>query len=832
MRITPARLGWRSVRHRPGSFVGATVALFICTALIAALAFIHYSGTRQEPTVERFAGVPVVVVPDVQGGHGVSSEAAEEVADLPEVAGTVGEMSFPAAVVIGEETVRVPGTEHSFGHGWGSAPLTPFTVVEGDPPAAGEVVLDRATAEAAELGVGDKAEVLVLGLVREYRVSGVAETGADWRYQSALFFPDDHAAELSGRMDGHTDALGVFPSRGVDAQRVRAAVAEAVPGSHVVLAGVDRGRAEGNVDPEHDRSVAAGLRDLMLLVAVVGTGVVAGAVGLAVRSRWREVAVLRAVAADPGQVRRMIAGETAVISAVALLVGLPVGTVLAGWLLNGPFGRDRGISEAFQLHHPPEAVLLTTAVVVVSAQAAGVIATRSALRIRPSDAFAEAVTEGRPPGRLRVVVGCALLLGTACGAFVLAGVPIVGGRGDLLTLVLVVSAFMGAGLVGPGVLGATATALRRAGRGFWPWRPGLAVANTAFLVRRFAGAAGALLLGVTLVGVFLGAQSYQDRLAGERATALFSSDLLVRSGDRNLYDARAREAVETIPGVSGTLASHAVRGSLSVGEEATEEASVLVLEGDTSVVDLGVVVGDVPSGGGVAVNRYVAEAHGVSVGDTVGVTGAGGPEPMRVTGLFGGGFLDTVLAVDTGGAELLGLAPGRYDEIHLVVDPGAPPDEVRAGVMAALPMSGVYDRAGSERLAVAQWAEQNSFGTSVVLLVGALLGLGVVNTLTVTQLDRGGEFSAVRLLGMGRLRIHAMVAAEISLTVLVLFTAAVLVVLCVAGALALGHGDAGLFREFFPARPLLGLGGVVLVLSMSGALLAVHSVLRNEERQD
>ncbi|GAB3712388.1 hypothetical protein [Nocardiopsis oceani] len=64
MLATPVWLGWRSVRHRPGTVLGATIVLTIAATLVSAFAFIYYSADQQVATVERYAAAPVVVASD------------------------------------------------------------------------------------------------------------------------------------------------------------------------------------------------------------------------------------------------------------------------------------------------------------------------------------------------------------------------------------------------------------------------------------------------------------------------------------------------------------------------------------------------------------------------------------------------------------------------------------------------------------------------------------------------------------------------------------------------------------------------------------------------
>ncbi|WP_435111015.1 ABC transporter permease [Nocardiopsis synnemataformans] len=833
MRVIPAWLGWRSVRHRPGSFLGAAVVLTIATALVSGLAFVYFSAERQVPTVERFDGIPLVAVPERPGGLGVPLETAERIADLPETAEVVPEVTFPASVVgPGTGALRVQGTEHSFGHGWGSASLTPFAMAEGWEPGPGDVVVDRRLAEAAALEVGQSVDLLVFGQVKEYRVSGIAETEVAWRYQSALFFEDAHAAELRGHGDAHADALGIRPADGVPVAEAREAVAELLPAPHTALSGAERGLAEGNIDPRADRATALSMNTFLLAVAVVATGVVAGAIGLSVRSRGREVAVLRAVAATPGQIRLMVAGEAAVLSLVALFVGLPLGGLLAEWLASGGLGLETGLSAAFQVHRPVTAVLSSAAMVLVSAQFAALLASRYALRVRPSDAFADAVTEGTRPSRWRTGGGAALLAAVFAGCLALPRVGPEGTPGEALAFALSLAAVIGAGMVAPGALGAASAGARALVRRLRPGSAGLATANVAFHHRRFAGAVSAFLMGTTMVGAFLGGQTYLNWLAGERAVAHFSSDLAVVAGDGDVFDTRALEEVRGTPGVLAATASYEVPVTLTARGSEPEDETVTVLDGDAAeVVDLGITEGGLDPGDGdaVAVLTYVAEAHGVGVGDRLTVIGPGGERELLVTGTYEGGYLNRSLAVGRTAAEHLGVAPGRYGEVHLTVDPSAGIGAVRD----AVPLEGaVRDRDGIRASAVEEWAELNSPMTSMVVMVGSFLALGAANAVSITQFDRGREFAGMRVLGFGWPRVHGVVACEVVLTVGLLFVLAASVTFGVTASLGWGHGGPETLLAAFPGGRLLVLGAGTLVLSVAGAQLVVRAVSRNEDRDE
>lgn len=875
MRVTPVWLGWRSVRHRPGSVLGVVLVLAVTVALVSAYAFVYHSADRQIPIVERFAGVPLVVAAEHPEGH-VPPELVEELAGLAEVDRVVPELSFPAAPLDADgSAVRAPDAVIGFGHGWGSAPLTPFTLVEGAEPEDGEVVVDRDLAEAGGYSVGREVEVLSLGVVREYRVSGVAQAaGGEVGHQGSLFFTDEHARELAGEPPA---VLGVFPAGGDEPS---AAVEEVLAGTGLaVLTGDDRGLAEGAVDVEQARILGANAINGVVMVLVLGTGVAAGAMGLAVRGRGREIAVLRATGATPRQIRLMVAGEAGALSLAALLVGVPVGAVLAGVLAPTP---------AYQVHYSGEAVLWAAVFVLVCAQAAGVVAAWHALRVRPSDAFAEAVTEGREPGRWRAVAGAALLGFVFALAWTMARWELGGARADLAALTAVLTSVVGAALAAPWVLRGFARATRRGGgEGS---RAALARANVAFHHRRFAGVSGAFLAGITLVCGAGTSQLYFNWLAGDRGVEYVTSDLLVVASEGDGFAEAALADAEALPGVAAAMYHQEVRVELSAPVDPPESPEPPGPSGadsssgsgaplhssapaeapgppasPESLDSLAPVLAQVPRGaaqdavdlgfteggyrpddpGAVAVLDYFAAEHGLAVGDTVAVSGADPrARTLRISGVYGDGHLNRPVALGPAAAEELGIGPvstGLFgvDRLYVSAESGA-------GAEAARELSGHFpDRTGMavhgedtlRQFFVAEWAELNESGTRGFVLVGLFLALGAANAMAVAQFDRGREFASLRALGVSRSRIHSLVAAEVALTLLVVLATAALVAAGIGLALALGApgGGPALWPRLLPVTMLAGPSLAVAVLAVAGALLAARNVLgradRDEERR-
>ncbi|MFC7105139.1 ABC transporter permease [Nonomuraea rubra] len=299
---------WKTLRDRKGAFAGAFVALLCAAALVCACLMLLETGLRGSVSPERYAGAPVIVAADqfvretVDKGDGETKTKAKPLAErawLPEsVVGTLRRTPGVSKVVA---EVTFPFGPYT-GHGWESAALTPFTIARGrEPRAGGEIVVDAR----AGLEVGAR--------LRGYRVVGV--TAQALPSQDTVFFSTAQARRLAGH-PGMVSAAGVFP-----------AVARAPQGT-VLYAGEERGRLEF-LDAEQARvkliSMGGALAGTSLIVAIL---VVVGTFALSIQQRQRELALLRAVAATPRQVRRLVGGQALV---VGLLAGVPGAAAGSGW---------------------------------------------------------------------------------------------------------------------------------------------------------------------------------------------------------------------------------------------------------------------------------------------------------------------------------------------------------------------------------------------------------------------------------------------------------------------------------------------------------------------
>ncbi|NUS17625.1 MAG: ABC transporter permease, partial [Streptomyces sp.] len=360
------RLALRTLRARRSGFMGAFLALFCAAALITACGGLLETGLRGPIVTERYAAAPVVVAAD-QNVHQTTvkhkkgktkvkhkakslaervwlpADLSARIARVPGVRTVIPELTFPAEAFpsSGAGTGSGGGSYgRAYGHGWSSAGLTPFALVAGQAPRTGdEVVVDRGLARRAHLAPGDRLTVQSTAAPRTYRVSGIAAptapgggTHTDLAEQTSLFFSQAEAERLAAH-PGQVTAFGVLPQPGggPDPDALR----RALDGTG---AQVHTGDGRGSVEfPDAARarvqlvSMGGAIGGTALMVAIL---VVVGTFALSLRQRYRELALLRAVAATSNQLRQLIGREALLVGATAGVLGALAGLPLAHWLLG------------------------------------------------------------------------------------------------------------------------------------------------------------------------------------------------------------------------------------------------------------------------------------------------------------------------------------------------------------------------------------------------------------------------------------------------------------------------------------------------------------------
>ena len=349
---------------------------------------------------------------DVQRSALLTPSTLARVAAVPSVASAIGDVAFPLSV-IGRGGAPLPtrGGAPAHGHGWPSAALTPYRLASGHVPTSlGEVVLDAGLARAGGLRVGDRVRIVDPEGAQTFSLVGVAiASSAQQKRQSSVFLTQARAHQLSGLRSGF-NVIAVRAEPGVDA-RLRHRIADAVGGNAQVLDHRHAAAADAGDPRAFDRTqlvaLLAASGGMTLAIAMF---VLAGTIAFAVEGRRRQIALVRAIGATPGQVRRMLLLQTGLIGLVAGAAGC-----LAATVLFGPFVHaltSVGVApDGFAVTPLWIPYAIATAAGVVVALLATVVAAPRALAVRPGETLVESSLPQRRLGIVRVVLGLVALGG-------------------------------------------------------------------------------------------------------------------------------------------------------------------------------------------------------------------------------------------------------------------------------------------------------------------------------------------------------------------------------------------------------------------------------------
>lgn len=676
------------------------------------------------------------------------------------------------------------------------------------PTDAGQIVIDRTTAEQANLTIGSK--VTLSGwdeVTTAVRVSGITDRPASSLTGGlAQFYGSPELFAALGLTTGGT--IAVLDAPGASAETVRDSLSAALGEDLTVSTGAER--AAEQVRSMTGKSDAIGLLliGFAVIAMVVAAIVIATTFTILLTQRRRELALLRCVGASARQVRREVLLEGLLLgiggSAVGIAVGIGVGDLAAR--LTDTDGGGLSIKTPYLVG----VFVIGVAVTVLAAAwpAAKAMRVPPLAALRPATDAPDEASE-RSTGRIRVWTGTLL---TLAGAAVLAygaaeaEMSIAMGGGILSAvgvLMLTRSAL-------PGVL-AILTPLARTGG--VPGR--MAADNTRRNPGRSAGTSAALLVGVALivtlqVGAASASATLNNELAGRYPVDVAIADVTGQPLPRSVIDAVADSGVQPAP-VAGVMAR--------ITPQAPGSDEVLVLA--PSAQALAVARGAQPPDQDTVLVPPWWTANGLSAGSTLNLSVGGTSRKFTVEP----GHL-----ADTGGGSTVVISPAALRELA--------PDATTVGLWALLPESAsasavtaALQRATAELptvevtgSALQRASTEDALGTmltmaTALLAVAVLIAIvGIGNTLGLSVLERTRESALLRTLGLQRRQLHRMIAVEALLLAAVGALAGI--------ALGIGYGIAGAMatvgsagRAAVIAVPW-GQLGIVLAVAMVAGLLA------------
>lgn len=815
-----------SVRHNRGRYISTLLAIITGVAFFSATGIVsdRVTGALEGDAAREFSAVDLAVVPvDEQSSFGDTGRqlyldrgTIDDLAGIDGVDGTAGVLTGPAAFI--------DGKGHAFaskatGRLWvEDANLNPLTLTAGRAPsAANEIAIDRGLADAEQLKTGQTLTLATGAGTKPVTVTGITRFGSSdsMDEDGTISLPRASAfADLSGGRERY-EAMYLRGSA-TQVELVRAA-RPLVPSGFEAETGAAFIESQADSAGEAGKYIKRALQGFAILALLVGAFVIYNTFNVIIAQRMRELAVLSAIGATPRQLKRMLRSEGLVVGLVGSLLGVVIAIVLTSvtiGILEFAGVDIPGSGLALNATNTLGAIALGTFITLLSMVAPA----RRAGRIEPIEAIRSSSVEGAALPRRRLVI--ATVLG------VLGILGFVAGQKVALIGIAAVALFAAPIVAAPHlVLIAARIARPLLSRVGLEGR--LAVDNVARSPRRTATTANALYVGVFLVTLVTVAGTNMKDFFVQQIDAIGSADYIVASKTSTL----SPELLGKFEGIDGvehvvafrrdavTVDGHAA--ALSSGDMAAvgQVANLKTIDGKLSDVQ----------DGEIAVNPGADED--VKVGGTVKVVGQDGTaKSLRIAAVLDPQSLDAGQVGNVVTAKTLDdLAGSGGPNVAFVdVKDGAGSDTTRA----------IDDLAANRPDVTA--TEGNALGRTIgdifdflikavngLLMMSVLVALiGIINTLSLSILERRRELGLLRIVGMVDPLVQRMIRLEAVLIAVIGTVSGVVV------GLVTGWGAVYAIERLTAAQidfsiPFVLIGAVLVVGAVLGVLASLLPARRS-----
>ncbi|MFN3219386.1 MAG: ABC transporter permease [Acidimicrobiales bacterium] len=759
------KLGLRGVRYNLGRYIATLLAI------VTGVAFFSASGFVADRVISAFEGdvdrqygaVDAALIPDDRDDFSsdaafdlrVGGQAVDAIAALDETAAVAGDLTGDVAFLAPDGDVFA---DNATGRLWiEDDDLNPTDLEAGTAPAAaGEIAVDRGLADDHDLTLGDAATLLTLAGPQDVTITAITGFGDSDAQDGVgtVSIPAATAFEWLNR--GQVEFAAVYLRANGEPQDLVAAVEPLVPAGFRVQDG-DEFRADLRVEVGGiGRALERALQFFATLALLVGGFVIYNTFNVIVAQRTRELAVLAAIGATPKQLRRSLRSEALLIGLLGSALGVIAGFGLAFALVVvlARFGVELpGSGIEIGTDTVVVAMLFGTVVTLVSAT----LPARRAGKAEPIEALRQADAGVVGVGRARSIAAAVLTVGGIVA--MLAGpTALIIGLGTLVLFVGVIALGPLIAVAGSKILGPVLGRFGLEGR--------LAADNTARNPSRTATTSNALLIGVFLVTFVsvagTSAKDYAVAEINELSTADFTIESTGGTIDETLVgDIEAVDGVELVTPFRRETVALTVDGepsgstSLSTGDlDALREAAGIELD-EGSYDDLGpgtvVLLGtQVASGGGLGSTAVFTDSAGdVAELEVVGVIGVS-LDAMVTGAIVAPETFDAFVGDTAPTFAFVKTAPGVQTDVEDAIADVTdlrPDVSVQEGNLVGRVIGQIFDFLIN--------------AVNGLLLMSVIVALiGIVNTMTLSILERRRELGLLRIVGMVDRRVRRMVRIE------------------------------------------------------------------------
>jgi putative ABC transport system permease protein len=714
-----------------------------------------------------------IVESSMSGSTTIPESLLTQVRALPEVesaGGIVSPAEGNAADIIGSDGKAVANESLGVSVDAANPQFSPLKLKTGEWPAGPEeVVVDAGTAKKEHYSAGDSIDVSTSGETNAYTVTGTVSYGeVDSLGFGSIVAWDVETAQAVLDRDGLYDQISIAAKDGTSPADLVTAVQPLLPDTLEVKNSAEQAEEASAEIDEGMAYVRYFLLGFGAIALFVGAFVIFNTLSITVAQRTREFATLRTLGASRKQVLRSVRLEGLVIGLVASTIGLFLGFGIAKGMLAlfSAMGVDLPEASAvFALRTVIVSLLLGTGITLL----ATIVPARRATRVPPIAAVREGST--LPASRfsahsLKAGLGVTVSSLAAISAGVFAG-GISGAAVGLLLGLGVIGLFLGIALLAPRMVKPLA---RLVG---WPARRAggvageLAGSNALRNPGRTASTAAALMIGITLVTVVAVLGAGMSKATENAVTDQVRASYVVDGQDGLTFDAEDGEELAQVAGVKA--ASHVRADKALAGGEEIDVTGI-----DAATIDrfyrfawtAGSLAG--LDEDGALVTKDYADDQGLAVGGRLALqTPSGEKLAVTVRGIYDPPQARPML-------KSISIAQATFDRsfptpknAYTFLEADAAAD---AGLEAAVKDSGDAVLHTGDAYAKDATKDMATFLAMLYVLLGfsVVVSLfGMVNTLVLSVFERTRELGMLRAIGMTRRQARRMIRHESVITALI-----------------------------------------------------------------
>ncbi|MCV7165794.1 FtsX-like permease family protein [Mycobacterium stomatepiae] len=564
------------------------------------------------------------------------------------------------------------------------------------------------------------------------------------------------AQNITGRQ-GQLDSILITITPGADLGQVRSAVAAAVNGRAIVADPSMRATRAGDGVKLMNYMALMGA----MVALVVGAFLIYTTMTMAITQRRPVISMLRAIGGRRAVIVRDMLAESAILGVIGGGIGSAIG-ILMGRLAIGrlPPAMTQGLEARIVYWLPGYAIPIAIATTALTSVVASAMAARQVYKVAPIEALAPVGVSAadRVPRWLRVVCGVGAVVAFA------ASIAVVITQRGVLAFIAMSAVFsaeiaLGFALTVPIVNAAAATARVFGTVG------ALAAATIQRAPRRVWATVMTVVIAVVTTVTITGTNNYMIRSARGIFASVVDTPVWVSANSPDTYPTDAlpqglSDKLATVPGVA-----HVTEGAYGFAE--VGGARVMLDGFSAGSADplyralARQVRDDVLAGRGVVLSQNLGKTLRVRVGDQLRIQTPHGVRQAPVLALVP--YFSTVI-----GTLGLGLDQMRswFDRpvsttLQIAAAPGVDAHRLLTDVRAAVPAPNyVYD--GNAELAGLEAPMHQSMfiANAVWIIVVLVAAVALLNTLTLSVLERRREIGVLRAMGSSRRFTLRMVLAE------------------------------------------------------------------------